>query len=171
VLIIGDLAYRWVNFMVHVLILSPPTTFMRVFYGIDLAVGARGANRRDDVMLVQFFLKSVARTNDSITKESYTPPGQAVLQVDGIYGPRTAAYINHFEAVLSRASQGAAMQLWQDGVVDPKPPGINVGPVHGRVYAIIRLNTSYADNFGVDRHSAIDKDPDFPRDLRPKLFV
>jgi hypothetical protein len=157
--------------MVHVLILSPPSSIMRVFYGIDLAVGGRGANRRDDVMLVQFFLKSVSRTTDSITKESYLPPGEAPLQVDGLYGPRTAAYFRHFAGVLSRASQGTAMQLWQDGAIDAKPPGINVGPVHGRVYAIIRLNTSYADNFGIDRHSAIDKDPDFPRELRPKLFV
>src|SRR5437899_5830867 len=99
-------------------------------------------------MLVQFFLKSISKTNDSVTKESYMPPGQAPLGVDGLYGPRTAAYLKHFEAVLSRASSGAAMQLWQDGVVDPKPPGINVGPVHGRIYAIIRLNTSYAANFG-----------------------
>jgi hypothetical protein len=160
-----------VNFMVHVLLLSPPTPMMRVFYGIDLAVGASRANRRDDVMLVQFFLKSLSRTIDSETKESYTPSGQAMLQVDGIYGPRTAAYVKHFEAVLSRASQGAAMQLWQDGVIDSKPPGTNVGPIHGRVYAIIRLNTSYAASFGIDRHSAIDKDPDFPRELRPKLFI
>src|SRR5438128_12432047 len=102
--------------MVHVLVLSPSTAIMRVFYGIDLAVGVRGANRRDDVMLVQFFLKSISKTNDSVTKESYMPPGQAPLGVDGLYGPRTAAYLKHFEAVLSRASSGAAMQLWQDGV-------------------------------------------------------
>src|SRR5215208_4070845 len=104
-----------VNSMVHVLILSPATSIMRVFYGIDLAVGPGKANRRDDVLLVQFFLRSISRTTDNVTKESYSPPGQAPLLVDGLYGPRTAAYLKHFETVLSRASQGAAMQLWQDG--------------------------------------------------------
>ena len=157
--------------MVNVLVLSPPTSIMRVFYGIDMAVGSGRPNRRDDVLLVQFFLKTLSRAPDSITKESYVPAGQAPLQIDGIYGPRTAAYISQFAAVLSRASKGEAMQLWQDGVIDPKPPGLNFGPIHGRAYAIVRLNTSYADTFGINKHSAIDKDPDFPRELRPKLFV
>lgn len=91
--------------MAHVLLLSPPTPLMRVLYGIDLPVGTGKANRRDDVLLVQFFLKSISRTTDSVTKESYSPPGQSPLQVDGVFGPRTAAYLKHFEGVLSRASR------------------------------------------------------------------
>lgn len=156
--------------MAHVLVISPPTSIMRVFYGIDQAVGVRGANRRDDVMLVQFFLRALARADDPISKESYRPKGQTPIDVDGIYGPQTAAYIKHFEDVLSRASD-VGMKLWQDGVIDPKPPGQNMGPLHGRVYAIIRLNASYGTIFGIDRHSAIDKDSDFPAALRLKLFV
>jgi hypothetical protein len=144
---------------------------MRVFYGIDQAVGLRRPNRPDDVMLVQFFLRAVSRTDDPVTRESFFPKGQALIDIDGIYGPQTAAYINHFETVLSRASTGAKMKLWQDGVIDAKPAGQTVGPLHGRVYAIIRLNTSYAESFGIERHSAIDKDFDFPAVLRPKLFV
>ena len=122
-------------------------------------------------MLVQFFLKALSRTDDVVTRESYFPKGQSMIDVDGIYGAQTAAYIKHFEDVLSRASTGAKMKLWQDGVIDPKPPGLIVGPQHRRVYAIIRLNTSYAESFGIDRHNAIDKDLDFPAALRPKLFV
>jgi len=139
-----------------------------VLYGVDQAVGVHGANRPDDVMLVQFFLRALSRVNDVVTRESYFPTGQALIDVDGIYGPQTAAYIRHFEAVLSRAAPGA---LWRDGVIDPRPQGRNFGPLHGRVYAIIRLNTLYAESFGIDRHSAIDKDLDFPAALRPKLFV
>jgi hypothetical protein len=154
--------------MAHVLILSPPSALLRVFYNVDHAVGPHRFNGRDDVMLVQFFLRSLSRVNDVITRESYFPTGQALIDTDGIYGPQTAAYIRHFEAVLSRAAPGA---LWRDGVIDPRPPGQNVGPLHGRVYAIIRLNTLYAESFGIDRHSAIDKDLDFPAALRPKLFV
>jgi hypothetical protein len=156
--------------MAHVLVTSPPTAIMRVFYGIDQAVGVRGANRGDDVMLVQFFLRALARVDDPVTKESYFPKGQAMIEVDGLYGPRTAAFINHFEDVLSRASTGD-FKMWQDGVIDPKPQGRNVGPLHGRFYAIIRLNAAYASSFGIDRHSAIDKDLDFPAALRPKFFV
>src|SRR5215831_18979374 len=141
--------------MAHVLILSPPTSIMRVFYGIDHAVGVRGANRRDDVMLVQFFLRALSRVDDPVSRESYFPKGQALIEVDGIYGGQTAAYIKHFEDVLSRASVGREFKLWQDGVIDPKPPGRDVGPQHLRFYAIIRLNASYATSFGRDRHSAI----------------
>ena len=117
--------------MAHVLIVSPPTNLLRVFYGIDHAVGVRGPNRPDDVMLVQFFLRALSRVDDAVTRESYFPKGQALIEVDGIYGPQTAAYIRHFEAVLSRASTGAAMKLWQDGVIDPKPPGRDVGCLVG----------------------------------------
>jgi peptidoglycan hydrolase-like protein with peptidoglycan-binding domain len=158
--------------MAHVLILSPPNVLLRVFYGIDLAVGAHRPNRPDDVKLVQFFLRSLSRINDVVTRESYFPSGQALLEADGFYGPQTAAYIKHFEAVLSRAAPGGGpMKPWQDGVIDPKPPGLSFGPVHHRAYAIIRLNTLYAEAFGIDRHNAIDKDLDFPATLRPKLFV
>jgi len=121
-------------------------------------------------MLVQFFLRALSRVNDPLTKESYLPKGQTPIDVDGMYGPQTAVYIKHWEDVLSRASPGD-FKLWQDGVIDPKPPGQTVGPQHGRIYAIIRLNTLYAGSFGIDRHSAIDKDLDFPAVLRPKLFV
>jgi peptidoglycan hydrolase-like protein with peptidoglycan-binding domain len=154
--------------MAHVLILSPPSPLIRVMYEVDQSVGVRGFNRRDDVMLVQFFLRALARVNDVITRESYFPPGQAMIDADGIYGPQTAAYIKHFEAVLERSAPGS---LWQDGVIDPRPQGQKFGPLHGRAYAIIRLNTLYAESFGIDRHFAIDKDLDFPAELRPKLFV
>ena len=153
--------------MAHVLILSPASA-IRVFYNVDHAVGPGRLNRRDDVLLVQFFLRSLARVNDVMTQDSYFPTGQALIDTDGVFGPQTAAYIKHFEAVLSRSLPGA---LWRDGVIDPRPSGQNFGPLHGRVYAIIRLNTLYAESFGIDRHSAIDKDLDFPAALRPKLFV
>src|SRR5262249_15999291 len=130
--------------MAHVLIISPPTALMRVFYGIDQGVGVRGANRRDDVMLVQFFFSALSRLADHVTRESYFPKGQALIEVDGIYDRQTAAYIKHFEDVLSRASTGQRFKMWQDGVIDPKPAGRDAGPLHARVYAIIRLNVAYA---------------------------
>jgi peptidoglycan hydrolase-like protein with peptidoglycan-binding domain len=122
--------------MAPVLIVSPPNVLLRVFYGIDLAVGAHRPNRPDDVKLVQFFLRSLSRINDVVTRESYFPSGQALLEADGFYGPQTAAYIKHFEAVLSRAAPGGGpMKPWQDGVIDPKPPGLSFGPVHHRAYS------------------------------------
>jgi hypothetical protein len=153
--------------MAHVLIVSPPTG-LRVLYNVNYAIGPARPNRPDDVLLVQFFLRALARVNDVTTRESYFATGQALIDTDGIYGPQTAAYIRHFEAVLSRSLPGA---LWRDGVIDPRPPGQNFGPLHDRVYAIIRLNTLYAESFGIDRHSAIDKDRDFPAAVRPKLFT
>jgi hypothetical protein len=144
---------------------------LRVFYAIDHAVGAGCPNRRDDVLLVQFFLRALAPRGDPETHESFTPSGEGILAVDGICGSRSITYIKHFQGMMNRAAKDISMGTWQDGRVDPVPAGRQFGPLHGRAYTMIHLNTSYAAVFGTDRHSAIHTDPDFPMELHDKFFV
>jgi hypothetical protein len=157
--------------MAHVLLVTN-SPLLRVFYTIDEAVGSSCLNKRDDVMLVQLFLASLAPKVDPDTKESFRAPDQGDLAVDGVCGPRTRAYISHFQGVMNRAAGFVKFGTWQDGRVDPVPPGQGAyGPRHGQTYTMIHLNTSYASVFGTDRHSALGSDPNFPAALRTKFFI
>lgn len=91
---------------------------LRHVYLVQRAVGAGRANRRDDVMLVQFFLKAISHRQDTKSGESYKPPGEPELAVDGVCGSHTIAYIRHFQRVLRRAIPGSFYEPWEDGVVD-----------------------------------------------------
>src|SRR3712207_5364224 len=121
--------------MAYVRLLANPNRLLRCAYFVDHAVGAGRPNRRDDVLLIQFLLKSIAKRKDSVSGESYTPPGAQPLSIDGICGRQTVAYIKHFQGVISRVPNAGG--LWQDGIVHPVPPGGTVGPRHGLTYTMI----------------------------------
>jgi hypothetical protein len=156
--------------MAYIKILRTDTRFVRHVYFIDGAVGQGRANRRDDVLLVQFFLKALSKRSEVESGESYQPPGQHEIQVDGVCGPTTIAFIRHFQGVVDRAAKTPAFMPWQDGVVDPVPPGGTFGVVHGRVYTMISLNTAYSSLYGKDAHSRIFSDPFLPQELATAFF-
>ncbi len=91
------------------LLLFPPGGRNQFFYNVDLTVGPGSPNRRDDVLLVQFFIKSVF-DNTSRFNPPFAPlplqPGR-VFKVDGIAGPITFGAIKHYQATL--AAQGTLM--------------------------------------------------------------
>lgn len=132
---------------------------------MDGAVGAGCRNQRDDVLLVQFFLRALGPRTVLGTNETFQPQNGPPLAIDGVCGRRTIAAI---KAVGDPKNLGF---LAQDGVVHPLEQGAKFGRRSGHVLTIIRLNTEYSFQFGLDRHKRIDMDPLFPRELFDKLFL
>ena len=83
-------------------------------YVTDEEVGRGRANRRDDVLLVQFFLAALSSdllqsgnrffnyTDKRGTDFNYTVANHRPLRVDGTCGSETIAYIKHFQAEASK---------------------------------------------------------------------
>ncbi|HEY6982149.1 hypothetical protein [Reyranella sp.] len=143
-----------------------PGTTIRVIYLVDGTVGRGGANRRDDVLLVQFFLNALwGKLNDG--KTVFGGPGAAPA-IDGVCGRITTGVIEAFQKwYWVQPARGAFI----DGRVDPLPPGLKFGPVHKLPYTIIGLNAGFGLTFSVDRHARLSKEPGFPMELKSKLFV
>jgi hypothetical protein len=150
--------------MVHIKLREDdPGPFIRLLYLNDAAVGRGGANRRDDVLLVQFFLNALWGTSPdkkTVIGDSATPPA-----IDGVCGRVTIGAIETFQR-----------WYWQqpdftDGRVDPLPIGRQFGPLHKLPYTIIGLNANFGFAFSVDRHARLSREPNFPAELKPKLFV
>jgi hypothetical protein len=157
--------------MAYIKLLKAESRYVRHVYYIDGAVGQGRANKRDDVMLVQFFLKALSLRADTESGESYQPPGQRQIQIDGSCGATTVAFIRHFQGVVDRASKAAQLRPWQDGVVDVVPQGAMFGAIHGGVYTMISLNIAYSSLYGKDAHAKLFSDPLLPRELATIFFV
>jgi hypothetical protein len=157
--------------MAYIRILKAESRYVRQVYYIDGAVGQGRANKRDDVMLVQFFLKALSKRTEMDTGESYQPRGQPEIQVDGVCGATTIAFIRHFQGVTDRMAKIGPLRPWQDGAVDAVPQGVMFGNIHGGVYTMISLNITYSSLYGKDAHSKVFGDPFFPRELADAFFI
>jgi hypothetical protein len=93
-----------------------------LFYTVLQPVGEGGVNDKEDVLLVQFFLR--VATDKSATGHQYLPPGDEPLKVDGFCGPVTKRFIWHFQKeVKSRFNLPLPPP---DGRVDPLTrPAVN----------------------------------------------
>ena len=67
------------------------TGTLKLVYTVDQAVGNGCLNKRDDTLLVQFFLKVVS---EGPAKSDFTPPGRGPIATDGIWGPTSQALTN-----------------------------------------------------------------------------
>ena len=160
--------------MARTLVLTEPGKLASVAYVVDDAVGAGRRNQRDDVLLVQFFLRALGtKPVSGTTDQFYQPPGAPPVAIDGVCGQRTIAAIKTFQTQFDKAETGPASPsfLIQDGVIDALNQGTMFGPRKGHLLTIIRLNTEYTFHFGLDRHNRIHQDPHFPRELLPRLFL
>jgi hypothetical protein len=159
--------------MSRTLPLTTPGKFLAVAYVVDGAVGADCRNQRDDVLLVQFFLRVLGPRTVKGTNETFQPQGGLPLAIDGVCGRRTIAAIKTFQTQFNKAVGDPAdpSYLTQDGVVHPLEEGSKFGRRSQHVLTIIRLNTEYTFQFGLDRHKRIDMDPLFPRELFNKLYL
>src|SRR5215475_4151899 len=99
---------------------------LKILYATDQAVGSGCANHRDDVLLVQFFLKVNAEGPD---KNKYTPSGKGPMKIDGLWGTTSQAYLNQYISANSAANPGAP--LTADGRVDPVVGGKFTGARSG----------------------------------------
>ena len=142
------------------------TGALKLVYTVDFAVGTGCPNKKDDAMLVQFFLKVVS---EGPQKSVFTPPGRPPLSTDGVWGPDSQAYLNRFISANSTQNPGAPLK--QDGRVDPVVGGKITGSLSGLVYTILALNTSYKGVRGVAAMLDITTDALFPQALRPSLKI
>jgi hypothetical protein len=105
-----------------------------LFYNLDAAVGKGGANRRDDVLLVQYLMKTSANV-----------PGKFTAQVSG--AAQVAGVWSEFDDLLLGTVQRNWSQrgtaTWQDRRVDPVPFQRSVSPIHHAQYKILTLNVIY----------------------------
>ena len=148
--------------------LAPTIQALPLVYSVDSPVGPNCINKRDDVLLVQFFLKVISE-HDRL----YLPPGQSPMQIDGIQGPQTSAFIRQYQIENSRRNPGAEAGggLKQDGVVHPVQAGSIIGSVGHTLLTIMAMNLSYKLARGLEMQRDITKDPLFPGALRPSLAV
>jgi hypothetical protein len=134
-----------------------------VVYLNDAAVGRGGANRREDVLLVQYFLNAIwGKAKDKAGKvfAGGTPP-----KIDGICGPITIGAIETYQQYYHEGTL-------TDGRIDFVPPGQRFAPHHpSNPYTILGLNVTYGFTFGRDKHLALYNEPNFPAVLKPSLFA
>ncbi len=140
------------------------STTLGIAYTNDHPVGTGCPNHRDDVQLVQFFLKTVS---EGPRKDQFTPSGQKPLICDGLWGISSQAYLDKF--LFSIASVVSSARLKQDGRVDPVRGGKVIGSVSRTVYTILALNAAYRASRGASASTDITTDPLFPSELLPSL--
>src|SRR5579862_5221120 len=97
---------------------------IREVFVVDYAVGSACPNLKDDVFLVQFLLR--VGMLDGGGKQGFRPPGEAPIQIDGIFGKQTQTYISFFQKELNRREN--AKKAEADGRIDP-PHGKRVSSI------------------------------------------
>jgi len=151
--------------MAWVFIVTPSGGLLSVIYSVGQSVGLGGANVRDDVLLVQFFL-SVLRQQDARGNSGFLPPGDPPLIIDGAFGQKTANAIRFFQEESNRR----AGRIKADQRIDPLKGGL-LGSLTGSLLSMALLNFEYLNRQGKGFHSNISFDPLFPSGLRKVLFM
>lgn len=137
-----------------------PSDQMRVAFLVNSGVGRSQANRREDTLLVQFFLNRI--WNRAEKGEAYGVPGKPPLPIDGVCGANTIAAIQRFQTLYYGAYGDVTIK---DGIVHPTPAGRTHGPVHKQTYTILALNLMFATEYGQEKHILILNEPNFPNEL------
>ena len=160
--------------MAKLMMFAFPGTTLRQMYFVSQGVGYGRPNLRNDVLLVQFFLKAISLREAHVTAESYRPSGAANLSIDGAWGPTSVQYLKYFVDVWNRKDAklgGASWSTgWNDGAVDAPIKQQRVGSIHHKRFVIANLNFEYADLYGVDVHTNLFKDPLLPAELADEFF-
>ncbi len=123
-------------------------------YNVGHPVGEGCANRADDVMLVQFLVKS-------FFKDSKNAPEKPAddLPITGFFGPVTLRYLRAFSAACGR--RGLTIQ--KDNRLDPAGAQTS-GTISQKLYKIVVLCASYADLLDgqgqKQRYRHLDREPD-----------
>ena len=148
---------------------------VNLVYSVDQAVGEGCPNRRDDVLLVQFLLRTLREDTEEngVKYPGFRPPGQDPIDIDGVFGPQTNKYIRFFDAELNRqrAGQPESAKVVTDGRIDPIASGGFYGSLSHKIYKMFLLNTYYAEIKGKPMHEKIYMDTSFPKELAKWLFM
>jgi hypothetical protein len=137
----------------------------REVYVNEKPVGTGCSNQRDDVQLVQLFLRIA--TEDAPNSPGFKPPGQPMIEPDGIFGPTTQKYISYFQEEVDRRRN--AKLLSRDGIVDPVKSGSARGSLSNTMYTILALNAAMRSRRG-DSYK-IENEAKFPSELKKALFI
>ncbi len=134
----------------------------QLYYTVDAAVGPGCPNRRDDVLLVQYFLRAIFQG----VGEAHSEPIVASGVADGAT----------FQGILGFQNFGRnrGWNIATDGRVDAPAGRQNWGPASGAPYTIFYLNVGFAiarPNDWPDVGRAADCPPELRRALRAPGFV
>jgi hypothetical protein len=132
---------------------------------IDEPVGKGCPNRKLDVYVVQYLLKSVIDSPKTSRKMDILPA--TPLNIDGIFGERTAEAIRFFQVSGSRGP----LAVGTDGRIDPTRGGTYAGSVSGKLRTIILLNKYYYELYGRNAILAVHQHPLFPKELTRALSL
>jgi hypothetical protein len=133
-----------------------------LFYNLDASVGKGGANRRDDVLLVQYLVKISANVPGKFSAETSGGPPQ----VAGIWTDYDDTMLGMVQGYW--AKRGTA--TWQDRRVDPVPKHQTSTPIHHTQYKILTLNAIYASLRPADFPN-MSEATDCPQDLKAKILA
>ncbi len=138
-----------------------------VLYTVENIVGSGGSNRRDDVLLVQFFLRVAMEEDKARGGDRFVPPGEQPISIDGIFGRQTIAYLKFFQ---EEGSRRIGFPRAADQRVEPLNSSLR-GAIGRNLLTMAALNFDYMERMGKGFHSNISLDSRFPIELRKFLFV
>ena len=141
------------------------TADVKVIYSVDQPVGKGGDNKRDDVLLVQFFLKVIS---ESPGKESFKPTGKPALATDGIWGSTSQAYLDQFLLETNRRNPGAK-PVKVDARVDPMTGPTLSSNKGGTEFSVAAMQATCKSLMGVAVLNDITTHPKFPAALFQSL--
>jgi hypothetical protein len=128
-------------------------------YNLTMAVGNNGPNKRDDVMLVQFFIK---RIFENPTRSRRPPDSLKPLVIDGICGPITTSWIDFYQDDV--AKDGADL-IRVDHLVD-RARRRGVSSISQTVYTICWMNLDFRNSGRmVGEFEDVHNDPEVPPEL------
>jgi hypothetical protein len=128
---------------------------------IDEAVGPGCANKRPDVLLVQFMMK-VAHDSPQNANFWSLKSGSS-LKIDGVCGQHTQSMIKLFQDHINA--------VVQDGRIDPVTNGTFFGSRHGKLMTMIALNMAYLQGAATDHLWTMPHHGWWPRELTPLMQV
>lgn len=123
------------------------------------------ANRRDDVMLVQYLLKRVYQQGHKAQPPLNQANGTSQLKIDGIYGPKTQKAITNFQLEMRKNGRNIAT----DGCIDPERSDSAIASISKTAYTISWLNKYFWLLYPQLAHD-IRADPECPMELKLALI-
>ncbi|MEN3377203.1 MAG: hypothetical protein V7604_2558 [Hyphomicrobiales bacterium] len=113
----------------------------RLFYNIDAAVGKGCANRRPDVLLVQYLLKEGCKAPGLAKIEEGAGFTQAIMEITGTWDIYWGGYLSNYLLTLKLRGK----PIVKDNRVDPVIAGTPFGAIHHMQHTILYLNLGYGD--------------------------
>jgi len=132
-------------------------------YNVNYAVGYGKINVRDDVLLVQYFLKKIW---DKHKYQATPPPG--VMKVDGFMGPTTHRWIKNFQSGATMKTPDPTV-MFQDGIVNRAVADTLVAGTE-RSYTIVMLNFNFKVKYP-ELYYILPIAPDLPPELAYSLTM